>query len=1134
MATINGNSQHNLLTGTSAADVISGLAGNDTLTGAEGGDYLEGGSGNDSLEGGADKDTLSGGDGADTLIGGPGVDDIDGGAGDDVIILYAGDGWDHLAGGTGTDRLFYYDSVSTVGREFSATAASIEHVVFEGGSGGDTVIGGTIANALSGEGGNDVLSGAGGSSDTLMGGAGNDTLTAGNDTARAGSYLDGGDGNDRVNGGTGIDVLEGGAGSDRLYGGLGNDTLYGGVGADSLDGGSGADLMQGDEGDDIYVVDSGLDEVVEYAGGGHDHVKSAVSYVLGDAVEDLTLAGTAALSGTGNAAANRITGNAGANVLDGRGRSDTLTGRGGDDTYVLDSASDRVVELAGGGIDTVRSQVTHALGAEVENLVLTGTGALRGAGNGLDNHITGNMSGNVLTGGAGSDTLDGSGGNDSMTGGTGNDVYFVSAPGDVVTERAGEGIDTIHATFDYTLETIHLENLVLEGRAYYGTGNAGANLIIGNGLYNELEGLAGDDTLDGNGGGDRLFGGTGNDTYQLRTAADRIIEAADAGRDTVRVGFSYSIADRPELENIELQGTGAFSATGNAGANRLTGNSGANLLDGGIGSDTMAGGAGNDRYLVHDAGDVVVEAADGGTDTVFAALGYQLGSHVEHLTLLGSAGFSGRGNALDNRILGNAGANRLDGLDGNDTLDGRGGADTMAGGAGDDLYLVDSIHDVVLEALDGGQDRVTSSVTYSVGGLNIETLALVGTDAINATGNGLANLLLGNSGDNRLAGGRGNDTMQGGAGDDVYSVSEAGDVVIEKAGEGIDRIEATVSVTLGEAIENLTLFGSAATGTGNALDNRIIGSDVANLLTGGAGDDSLIGAGGADTLVGGLDDDTLHVADPGDRVVERAGEGHDLVIAAVDFNLGGQHVEDLTLISTAVRGYGNGLHNTLIGSDVANLLVGGSGNDTLDGRLGADTLDGGSGNDVYHVDTAGDRVVEAAGAGVDTVYSRVDFSLSGIHVERLTLQGSATRALGNGLDNTLTGNNGANLLSGGSGADTLDGRGGADTLSGGSGADSFVFSTAPAAAGADSIVDFEAGTDRIVLSATAFEGLAPGQLDAGVFAFGSAADANDRIIYNRVSGALVHDANGSGVGGAVLIATLDGAPTLSAADILVV
>ncbi len=320
----------------------------------------------------------------------------------------------------------------------------------------------------------------------------------------------------------------------------GNDILTGTSGNDNLDGGQGADTMSGLAGNDVYMVDDVGDLVMEAADQGIDRVNSTISYTLGPNVEDLWLVGSLATSGTGNpldnvmwgnAANNSLTGLDGNDVLDGGAGADTLIGGSGDDTYWVDNVGDIVTELPGQGIDTVKSTLpNYTLGANLENLILlSGAGNINGAGNEQNNEITGNEGNNVLAGGAGSDTLDGGAGADTLVGGLGNDTYYVDNVGDVITEQAGEGTDTVISTASYTLSA-NVENLTLGTFAgntenLNGYGNELDNTLRGNSGNNSLTGGAGDDTLIGGSGNDTLTGGTGNDLFYFSTE--------DTGSDTI-------------------------------------------------------------------------------------------------------------------------------------------------------------------------------------------------------------------------------------------------------------------------------------------------------------------------------------------------------------------------------------------------------------------------------------------------------------------------------------------------------------------------------------------------------------------------------------------------------------------------
>jgi Ca2+-binding RTX toxin-like protein len=226
--------------------------------------------------------------------------------------------------------------------------------------------------------------------------------------------------------------------------------------------------------------------------------------------------------------------------------------------------------------------------------------------------------------------------------------------------------------------------------------------------------------------------------------------------------------------------------------------------------------------------------------------------------------------ALNIVLIGNADMNTLNGTAGNDKLDGKAGADTMIGGTGNDTYYVDNVGDVVIETSTVATeiDTVDSSISYTLGN-NVENLTLIGSGAINGTGNSLSNVIIGNDSANILSGGAGNDvldgkagadTMIGGTGNDTYYVDNAGDVVTETSTSSseIDTVNSSIGYTLGSNVENLNLTGIAAiNGTGNALANVINGNANANVLSGGAGNDVIDGKAGNDIIYGGTGNDTL-------------------------------------------------------------------------------------------------------------------------------------------------------------------------------------------------------------------------------------------------------------------------------------
>ena len=831
---------------------------------------------------------------------------------------------------------------------------------------------------------------AGDGNDFVQGGAGDDYIEAGNGD----DVIYGGDGNDIISGeagndtvfaGNGNDLVIGGKGDDMLFGEGGNDLIYGGDGNDIISGGSGNDVLSGDKGDDTLSGEEGNDALI--GGDGND-------VLYGGASNDL------------------LNGGAGNDILDGGTGIDAMTGGTGDDVYVVDNIGDTVIEKLNEGNDTVRASINYTLGANVENLTLTGTDNLNGTGNELDNNLVGNSGNNTLTGGAGNDTLDGGAGIDTLIGGTGNDTYVVDNVADVVIENANEGNDTINASVSYSLAA-NVETLLL-------TGTANIN-ATGNALNNTLTGNDGDNVLDGGTGADTMTGGYGNDTYIVDNVGDVVVENAIQGIDTIEASVSYLLS--ANVENMVLKGTTAINATGNeldnvlvgnaadnilsggAGNDALDGGAGNDTLDGGIGADTMIGGTGNDTYIVDNVGDKVIENANAGTDTVLSSITYSLTSNVENLSLTGSDSINGTGNELNNTILGNSADN---------TIDGGVGADTMAGGAGNDTYVVDNVGDLVTENINSGTDTVLSSITYSLTP-NVENLSLTGSAAINATGNDLNNSLVGNNADNVIDGGLGADTLAGGAGNDTYIVDNIGDIVTENSSAGTDTVLSSISYSLTQNVESLTLTGAdAINAIGNNLNNTIIGNSADNILDGGAG---------ADTMAGGMGNDTYLIDNAGDLVVENLNEGTDLVkvgIASAGSTYAlTNNVENATLTNTVAF--------NLTGNMLNNVITGNAADNVIDGGASADTLIGGAGNDTYIVDNAGDVVVENLNEGTDAVLSSISYSLTP-NVENLMLTGTAAiNGTGNDLNNTIIGNSNDNLIDGGLGADTMSGGSGNDT-----------------------------------------------------------------------------------------------------------
>ena len=509
---------------------------------------------------------------------------------------------------------------------------------------------------------------------TFIGSAADDTFygTLSDDTIR------GLGGNDQIRASVGNDILDGGTGNDFLEGWSGNDTyVFGrGYGEDHIDEqGDVSDVdtlqLQGINPVDItlratpdFMTDAILainntdDRVglggffssdglrvdrIEFADGtiwDYNEMLAHTEGVTLEGTEDSeTLSGNVTddtLSGLGGddilnggaghdslhggSGSDQLNGSAGNDVLDGGIDADVMSGGSGNDIYVVDNVGDTVTEQTGQGTDTVQSNISYTLGANLENLTLTGNAAINGTGNSLNNTLVGNSAANVLSGG------------------TGNDIYILDA-GDSVIELSGQGTDTIQSAVTYTLGS-NLENLTLIGiAAIDGTGNGLSNTLVGNSAAN---------TLNGGTGADAMSGGAGDDTYIVDNSGDTVTEYANGGSDTLQSSLTYTLS--ANVENLMLTGTSAINGTGNTLNNVLTGNTGANVLNGGAGADSMAGGAGNDTYVVDNVGDVVTEFAVGGTDLVQSAVTYALGAEVENLTLTGTSAINGTGNSLNNSL----------------------------------------------------------------------------------------------------------------------------------------------------------------------------------------------------------------------------------------------------------------------------------------------------------------------------------------------------------------------------------------------------------------------------------------------------------------------------------------------------
>ncbi|MCT7662921.1 calcium-binding protein [Shinella kummerowiae] len=455
------------------------------------------------------------------------------------------------------------------------------------------------------------------------------------------------------------------------------------------------------------------------------------------------------------------------------------------------------------------------------------------------------------------------------------------------------------------------------------------------------------------------------------------------------------------------------------------------------------------------------------------------------------------GTARDDEFNGSAFNDTLSGGNGNDRLDGNEGDDSLIGGLGDDWL--------------GGEDGIdTVSYGYVMAAVSVDLAA--GT----ATGQGTDTLV---SIEN-IEGSHRNDNLLGSDGDNLILGASGDDVI-----DGRDGVD-----TLRGDIGNDMISG----GAGNDTLNGGSGSDN---LNGGSGNDKLEGASGSDQMDGGSGDDIFYVDDIGDTVIEVADGGSDTVYARANARFRDcilsptAHVEKLSTSSATdtqiINLTGNAFKQYITGNAGANILSDG-------GQGAADTLRGLAGNDIYRIYNSGDVIIEAADQGTDRITAAVDYALgTAVSVEILATNGSTgTSSIdlsGNELSQSITGNAGANIL---------NGKGGADRLTGLGGADIFAFTTALGGGNVDTITDFNVISDTVRLENAVFKSLLiTGELSSGDFRSndtGLAEDANDHIIFEKDTGELYYDADGTGAASGILFARVTAGLSLAHADFFVI
>ncbi|MCP5381639.1 MAG: M10 family metallopeptidase C-terminal domain-containing protein [Kordiimonadaceae bacterium] len=947
--TLTGDATANILSGGAGDDIINGGDGADTLIAGEGSDTLDGGAGDDTLISSYDGDDIDGGSGVDTVdySGFIGDWDIDLDAGTATIGVTVGDilNVENVSAGEGNDTL----TGSSAANVLSGNGGDD---VIDGGSGDDTLEGGAGNDLLKGGAGEDDLDGGDGI-DTADYSDSNDawTINLSTDTATDGSVTEdilnieniiGGNVADDITGDASDNILSGGAGDDTLDGDDGNDTLIGGAGADDLDGGAGNDLLIGGDGADTIDGGSGTD-TIDYTA-----ETSAVTVDLGagtgtvDAVTDSisnvenVTTGSGADDITGNASDNILSGGAGDDTLDGDDGNDTLIGGAGADD--LDGGAGNDLLIGGDGADTIdggsgtdtidytveTSAVTVDLGAgtgtvdavtdsisNVEN-VTTGSGA---------DDITGNASDNILSGGAGDDTLDGGDGNDTLIGGAGADDLDGGAGNDLLiggdglnTLDGGTGIDTVDYSNNLSDLTIDLSAGTADSWSIEDTVANIENIVAGSG-DDSITGNASDNIFTGNEGNDVLDGKGGDDTYifNLGDGVDYINDTGSTS-DADKVVFGSGIA------------VGDVSVTFDP-------------LD----PDywVIKVGENGDEIRVLRSGETIVggiETFEFDDSTIWTA------QDIEDKYTATQAV-----TAFSDLIIGTSGADTIDGLAGEDIIEGREGNDILDGGQSADTYIFnigdgqDEINDdgglgtdrLIIHGYDSS-DVIVSREADSGLGIDDLLITFVGTsdgikvfNTLNSTYTSeieevvldddtvwttadLREIIINNmetSGDDTIEGFAKDDDIDGGSGNDTINGNAGNDII--NGGEGND--------TLDGGGNDDTVYG----GNGNDI-LRGGGGSGNDSLYGGDGDDLIYGSSGDDYLDGGSGVDTLDYSFTGTAF------DFDLETGTVSYS---STSESILNFENIIAGSGA---NVITGNSADNIIEGGDGNDTIDGAGGYD------------------------------------------------------------------------------------------------------------------------------------------------------------------------------------------------------
>jgi Ca2+-binding RTX toxin-like protein len=708
---------------------------------------------------------------------------------------------------------------------------------------------------------------------------------------------------------------------------------------------------------------------------------------------------------------------------------------------------------------------------------------------------------------------------------------------------------------------------------------AGYNSVDGRGGNDTITGGAGEDNITGGAGIDQLDGGAGSRDTVYFTDQTTAVRLTLSGA-TAATALVNGIAD-DVVRNFEDAGGGKANDTlvGDAFANYLLGYTGNDTLAGGLGDDTLEGeegidrldgGAGFDHAVFYWEGQTVRVTLAGATPATVLLDG------VANDTLVNVEAVGG--GYLNDTITGDAAGNVLGGGSGNDTLSGAAGNDTLFGGGGSGQ--VDTlVGGVGIDTASWGSYAKSFYFDYgSVGPTSKIAVVLNGATAVNVLIDGITagtvaavENLIGAGGDdtftgdalaNRLDGGFGDDTLTGGAGADVLIGGEGNDRL--DGGLGVDTADYSGRQFFGVATGIFVELSGATPTTvgannflefdtlvnienviGSGTQDYLLGDGFANSLSGGGGNDNLQGYGAVDTLNGGAGVDTAFFDDKTSSVVITLNGA-----TAVTATVGGVKDDSLVNIENLFGGAGN---DTLSGDAKGNSLSGYSGNDTLAGGDGADVLSGDAGLDTLDGGNGLDRTSYVAEtlAVVATLNgaTAVQVTVGGINPDSVR---NVEGILGGSGNDTLTGDSFRNHFEGRAGADILNGKLGNDMLIGGIDTDSdrFIFDTALGANNLDTVREFFAGTDKIVLDDdifTRFTGTVGGTaLNAANLVVGydaTAFDANDYLLFDMATGVLSYDADGSSVGAAVAVAKIfaiadpfavDPSMVLTAGDFLII